>query len=74
LLAEVLADRGATVVILTKDPAIVPIEKRHVHYYICDVSEWKAVRDVAGIVQKEVSMELGRPRPCKSQLRRIILK
>lgn len=50
-----LSDRGATVVILTKYPPEQEIKKRDVHTYICDVSEWKAVSDIAAVVRKEAS-------------------
>ena len=41
--------------VLTKYAPEEAFVQKHVHTYICDVSDWKAVEKVAARVQREVS-------------------
>ncbi|ORY29556.1 hypothetical protein BCR39DRAFT_574881 [Naematelia encephala] len=54
LLAETLALRNVTVVVLTKSPPLEEIENNNILTYICDVSDCKQVQDTAARVREEV--------------------
>ncbi|ORX36408.1 hypothetical protein BD324DRAFT_656836 [Kockovaella imperatae] len=54
LLAETLAMRNVTVVVLTKTPAKLEVQNDNVHTYVCDVSDLDAVEKVAVQVREEV--------------------
>ncbi|WWD08643.1 hypothetical protein V865_006756 [Kwoniella europaea PYCC6329] len=54
LLAETLAMRNVSVVVLTKDPPKFETDNENIYTYICDVSDYKSVEAVAEKVREEV--------------------
>ncbi|KAK6906952.1 hypothetical protein L486_04327 [Kwoniella mangroviensis CBS 10435] len=54
LLAETLAMRNVSVVVLTKDPPKFENDNENIYTYICDVSDYKSVEAVAEKVREEV--------------------
>lgn len=54
LLAETLATRNVTVVVLTKDAPKYETQSESIHTYLCDVSDYDSVMSVAAKVQDEV--------------------
>ncbi|WRT65434.1 uncharacterized protein IL334_002377 [Kwoniella shivajii] len=54
LLAETLAMRNVSVVVLTKDPPKIQTENTNIYTYICDVSDYKNVQTIAAKVREEV--------------------
>ncbi|OCF45009.1 hypothetical protein I317_01060 [Kwoniella heveanensis CBS 569] len=54
LLAETLAIRNVSVVVLTKEPPKYESENENISTYVCDVSDYKAVEAVSKRIQKEV--------------------